>query len=287
MSRPTGCVTLLRRAARAVRDGRRQRGHLRPSLTLPQQRHGPGAQPVSRMPRVAIAGGSVGGLTAALVLRDAGCDVRVFERSSTALQARGAGIAALDTTLDYLLTRGGFDAAEVCSSTGWIRFLNRDGSVQHEQPHRYRFSSWNTIYRSLLSLLDADRYELGMEVTGFAERAGTVTVTLAGNSRPAAGPGPTCWCAPTASARPPGPGCCPRSARPMRVRGLARHRARAGPVPRDPRHPRRRAHLPGAAGQPHPRLPDPRPGRLAGRGGPTDQHRLVRQRRPRARRWTP
>ncbi len=133
---------------------------------------------MSRMPRVSIAGGSVGGLTAALVLRDAGCDVRVFERSPAALQARGAGIAALDTTLDYLLTRGGFQATDVCSSTRWIRFLNRDGSVQHEQRHRYRFSSWNTIYRSLLSLLDADRYQLGTEVTGFAERDGTVTVTF-------------------------------------------------------------------------------------------------------------
>ena len=133
---------------------------------------------MSRMPRVAIAGGSVGGLTAALVLRDAGCDVRVFERSPAALQARGAGIAALDTTLEYLLTRGGFQVTDVCSSTGCIRFLNRDGSVQHEQQHRYRFSSWNTIYRSLLSLLDADRYQLGAEVTGFGEQHGTVTVTL-------------------------------------------------------------------------------------------------------------
>jgi 2,6-dihydroxypyridine 3-monooxygenase len=138
---------------------------------------------VSRMPRVSVAGGSVGGLTAALVLRDAGCDVQVFERSSTALQARGAGIAALDTTLDYLLTRGGFQAADVCSSTGWIRFLGADGSVQHEQPHRYRFSSWNTIYRSLLSLLDADRYELGTEVTGFAEQDAAVTVTLRRGAR--------------------------------------------------------------------------------------------------------
>ena len=37
---------------------------------------------------VVILGGSVGGLTAALVLRDAGCDVRVFERSTAALEAR-------------------------------------------------------------------------------------------------------------------------------------------------------------------------------------------------------
>jgi 2,6-dihydroxypyridine 3-monooxygenase len=59
------------------------------------------------MPSVIVMGGSLGGLTAALVLRDAGCDVRVFERSTSALQARGAGIATLDATLRYLTERGG------------------------------------------------------------------------------------------------------------------------------------------------------------------------------------
>jgi 2,6-dihydroxypyridine 3-monooxygenase len=132
------------------------------------------------MPRVAVVGGSVGGLTAALVLRDAGCDVRVFERSSAALQARGAGIAALEATLRYLTERGGLATADVCSSTGWIRFLRTDGSVRHEQRHRYLFSSWNTIYRSLLGLLDPGRYLLGREVTGFSLAADTVRVTLAG-----------------------------------------------------------------------------------------------------------
>ena len=47
------------------------------------------------VPRVIVMGGSLGGLTAALVLRDAGCEVRIFERSSSALQARGAGIAGM------------------------------------------------------------------------------------------------------------------------------------------------------------------------------------------------
>jgi len=135
------------------------------------------------MPRVIVVGGSVGGLTAALVLRDVGCDVRVFERSSTALTARGAGIAALDTTLAYLVRRGGIRASDVCSATEWIRFLNRDGSVQHEQRHRYLFTSWNTIYRSLLGLFDAGRYLLGTEVTDFRQDADTVTVTLASGSR--------------------------------------------------------------------------------------------------------
>ena len=139
------------------------------------------------MPRVVVTGGSVGGLTAALVLRDAGCDVTVFERSSAALQARGAGIAALEATLRYLTERGGRRVADVCSSTGWIRFLRADGSVQHEQRHRYLFSSWNTIYRSLLELFDPGRYLLGREVTGFSRAADSVRVTLAGGQTAEAG----------------------------------------------------------------------------------------------------
>ena len=135
------------------------------------------------MPRVAVMGGSVGGLTAALVLRDAGCDVRVFERSSAALQARGAGIAALDATLRYLVERGGYRPADVCSSTGWIRFLNADGTVRHEQRHRYRFSSWNTIYRALLGQFDAGRYLLDSEVVDFQETGDQVSITLAGGER--------------------------------------------------------------------------------------------------------
>ena len=57
----------------------------------------------------------------------------------------------------------------MCSATDWIRFLRPDGSVLHEQRHRALFSSWNTIYRSLLELLDPGCYLLGREVTGLSQ----------------------------------------------------------------------------------------------------------------------
>src|SRR5262249_53943547 len=110
-------------------------------------------------------------------------DVTVFERSSSALRARGAGIVALDATLRYLTERGGYRPQDVCSSTGWIRFLNRDGSVRHEQRHRYRFTSWNTIYRSLLRLFGAGHYLLGHEVMAFGQAGDIVSVTLADGSQ--------------------------------------------------------------------------------------------------------
>lgn len=123
---------------------------------------------MSPMPSVAVVGGSLGGLTAALLLRDLGCDVTVYERSASALQARGAGIAVLEQTLRYPVERLGLAPEQISSSTDWIRFLEPDGTVRHEQRHRYRFSAWNTVYAALLAALPQDRYRLGCELTSFA-----------------------------------------------------------------------------------------------------------------------
>lgn len=131
------------------------------------------------MPRIAVVGGSLGGLTAALLLRDIGCDVTVYERSRETLQARGAGIAVLPETLRYPVERLGVPVGRITSGTDWIRFLDRDGSVRHAQRHRYRFSSWNTIYRTLLDAFGTERYRLGRDMTSFATHGTGVQVCFA------------------------------------------------------------------------------------------------------------
>jgi 2,6-dihydroxypyridine 3-monooxygenase len=131
------------------------------------------------MPSVAVVGGSLGGLTAALLLRDIGCDVTVFERSRATLQARGAGIAVLPETVRYPVERLGLPVEQITSSTEWIRFLDRDGSVGHEQRHRYRFSSWNTIYGTLLDAFGTEHYRLSRDMTSFADEEGGVSVRFA------------------------------------------------------------------------------------------------------------
>jgi len=135
---------------------------------------------VDAAPRVAVVGGSLGGLTAALFLRDIGCDVQVYERSSAQLNGRGAGIAVLDETLRYPVERQGIPPERFCSSTDWIRFVKPDGSVHHEQKHRYRFSSWNAVYRTLLAAFGTECYQLGCEVSSFVSDGDGVTVSFAG-----------------------------------------------------------------------------------------------------------
>ena len=133
------------------------------------------------MPRVVVMGGSLGGLNAALWLRDLGCEVTVFERSPNPLQARGAGIAALHQTLRYPKLHGR-DPESVCSSTSSITFLRSDGSVRGQLPYRYLFSSWNTIYRTFLGAFGDQRYRLGSAVESFTDHGDVVQVRLADGS---------------------------------------------------------------------------------------------------------
>ncbi len=129
--------------------------------------------------RVAIIGGSVAGLTTALLLRDLGLDVTVYERSAAELEQRGAGIGFLPTSYRYLVERAGVDLDEISTSTTSIRYLDRQGDVIHEQLQPYRFTSWNTIYRSLLRCFGRERYLLGHEMVALQQRDGRVHVVFA------------------------------------------------------------------------------------------------------------
>jgi 2,6-dihydroxypyridine 3-monooxygenase len=133
---------------------------------------------VKSWPRIVIAGGSIGGLTAAVLLRDLGCEVDVFERSSEALQSRGAGIVVLPMTERYFDNRGRSERVSL-SLTYWS-YVDGDGRLLNADADRFRFGSWNTIYRSLLDAFDRDRYHLSQEMLGFDQRHDGVTVRLAG-----------------------------------------------------------------------------------------------------------
>jgi 2,6-dihydroxypyridine 3-monooxygenase len=134
---------------------------------------------VSSWPRVGVVGGSLGGLTAALVLRDLGCQVDVFERSAVELESRGAGIVVLDETVRYFRERTDLELDQLTTATGVLRYLGRDGAVVFEEPRRYRYSSWHTIYRALLGCFGRRRYHLGKELAGFHQQGEHVELQFA------------------------------------------------------------------------------------------------------------
>jgi hypothetical protein len=58
-------------------------------------------------------GGSLGGLNAALWLRDAECDVEVYERSNVPLAGQGAGIVLNPATVRYFTENNVLDLGEI------------------------------------------------------------------------------------------------------------------------------------------------------------------------------
>ncbi|HEY4792221.1 MAG TPA: FAD-dependent monooxygenase [Actinomycetes bacterium] len=137
---------------------------------------------MSSWPRVGVVGGSLGGLTAALVLRDLGCEIDVFERSTAELESRGAGIVVLDETVRYFRQRTDLELDQFTTVTGFLRYLDRDGAVVFEESRRYRYSAWHTIYRALLGCFGRRRYHLGKEMAGFQRQGEQVQVRFADGS---------------------------------------------------------------------------------------------------------
>jgi len=130
---------------------------------------------MKRRLRVGVAGGSIGGLTAAVLLHELGHDVHVFERSTSALEGRGAGIVVLPVTERYFVERGGglgrSNAREVALTlTNWS-YVNSSGELIDEAPTHNRFTAWNTLYRALLDALPGERYHLAHQVLDLSQPA--------------------------------------------------------------------------------------------------------------------
>jgi 2,6-dihydroxypyridine 3-monooxygenase len=141
---------------------------------------GSGTLPESARPRVAVLGGSLIGLTTALVLRDIGCDVDVYERSRSPLEGRGVGIVLHPMTVRYLLDHALLDLAAVSTSAAYHRYLAEDGSVLAQEPRRHHFTGYNTLYGTLLDAFGRERYHLGHEATGITQTADKVELSFPG-----------------------------------------------------------------------------------------------------------
>ena len=130
------------------------------------------------MTRACVVGGSLGGLTAALVLRDQRWDVDILERSAVPLQDRGAGIVLHPNSVRYLVERVGKAIGDIGVPASRLRYLGDDGAVAHEQPCAYRFASYFELYRGLLDAFGTEHYHLSKQLARLDNRGDEVALSL-------------------------------------------------------------------------------------------------------------
>lgn len=129
---------------------------------------------------VLISGGSMGGLFAAIALRQAGHDVTVFEETERGeMRERGAGIIAHPEMLTYLEAQGIARWDEISSHTSRIHHLDRAGEPVDVDGRAIYTTSWDTVYRALRDAVPDDVYHMGRRTTGVDVSGDGVTVELA------------------------------------------------------------------------------------------------------------
>ncbi len=135
------------------------------------------------MGRALIVGGSLGGLFAGLLLRQAGWDVTVFERSTGDLASRGVGLGTHVELFD-IMRRLGITVDESIGVLFSSRFcFGRDGSVIARLPFDKILTSWTLLYRALRRQLPDACYRPGMQLEDIARHDGGVSALFANSTK--------------------------------------------------------------------------------------------------------
>lgn len=118
--------------------------------------------------RVAVAGGSIGGLCAGVALNGAGFDVQVFERNAGSMDTRGAGIVVQGELVQLLRDNG---AGPLPTTSCRVRrYLDPDGGDGRAQAMPQAFTSWEAIYNTLKDAFPAERYHTGAALVAADDR---------------------------------------------------------------------------------------------------------------------
>lgn len=135
--------------------------------------------------RAVVIGGSMSGLFTAALLRRAGWDADVYERSTVELVGRGAGITAHPELLD-VLELSGAGTRDLGVEVEKRILIDATGRVIGERPLRQILTSWDRLQHMLRGLLPDEHYHLGQAFAGVDQDGGGVTVRFAdGHAEPA------------------------------------------------------------------------------------------------------
>lgn len=134
--------------------------------------------------RIAVNGGSIGGLCAGIALHGHGAQVDIFERHAGPMETRGAGIV-VQQELAQIMRRYGAPALPM-TSCRMRRYLDPSGGDGQRQPMPQHFTSWEAIYRSLRATFPDAQYHTNTSVSSFETTGDTVTLEIAGQPQRAA-----------------------------------------------------------------------------------------------------
>lgn len=133
--------------------------------------------------RIRIAGGSLAGLFAGIMLQKAGHDVRIYERSRNGLAGRGAGLVGQNDLLRILRLIG----CEHVSRVGVVAkeriCLNQDGSIAETISMPQTQISWDVLFETVASRIAPGSYVLSREIVDVLDGDGGAELIFGDGTR--------------------------------------------------------------------------------------------------------
>ena len=133
--------------------------------------------------RALVIGGSMSGLFAALLLRQQGFEVDVYERVEGELAGRGAGIVAQPEVRDVFKRLVINPGQSLGVETQKRRTFDRDGRLIGEADCRQILTAWERVYRLLRDAFAPERYHRGMKLDRIEQDDRGVTAHFADGTR--------------------------------------------------------------------------------------------------------
>ncbi len=128
-------------------------------------------------------GGSTGGLFAAGMLRAAGWDADIYERTTDDLAGRGAGIGITLELLQAMERLGARIDPSIGAPIRSYRWLAPDGALRFEHVHGMTASAWARIYQPLRDVFPDAHYHVGRNLVRVEQDADRATAIFADGTR--------------------------------------------------------------------------------------------------------
>jgi 2-polyprenyl-6-methoxyphenol hydroxylase-like FAD-dependent oxidoreductase len=128
--------------------------------------------------RALVIGASMAGLFATALLRRAGWDAQVYERTTTELFGRGAGIVTHDELLQALELSGA-SLSNLGITVDERIALDRHGDVLERLPFKQIVTSWDRLHQVMRVTVPNDAHHLDHDLIAVEQTAGRVTARFA------------------------------------------------------------------------------------------------------------
>jgi 2-polyprenyl-6-methoxyphenol hydroxylase-like FAD-dependent oxidoreductase len=132
--------------------------------------------------RAIVVGGSMSGLFAASLLRNAGWHTDVFERSDVELRGRGAGITT-HADLIQSLERSGAELKDLGVTVHERIALDAQGKVIERLPYEQIVTSWDRLHQIMRATLPMGTHHLGYNLRNIEQDADSVTAIFENGER--------------------------------------------------------------------------------------------------------